>query len=122
MPEDNRPAASGTLQEETGITAVEQRRPVEKAPGYVVGVDIGGTNLRLAVADMSGNIEAKWLASTVGMREPEKVILLILDGVKNVLSQCRASSSALRSIAIGVPGVTDVENGIVVATSYLMGW
>jgi glucokinase len=88
----------------------------------VVGVDVGGTNLRLALADMSGNIAAKWFASTVGMREPEKVVRLILDGVNNVLSQGQASSSALRSIAIGVPGVTDVEKGIVVATSYLMGW
>lgn len=89
---------------------------------YVAGVDVGGTNLRLALADISGNIMAKWFASTVGMREPEKVIRLILHGVKNVLSQVHASPSALRSIAIGVPGVTDVENGIVVATSYLMGW
>ena len=122
MSEGNNPASSKTLQEQTGTTAVEQQWPVEKTAGYVVGVDIGGTNLRLALADMSGNIAAKWFASTVGMREPEKVIRLILDGVKNMLSQCQAASSALRSIAIGVPGVTDVENGIVVATSYLMGW
>ncbi len=122
MPECNYPAASGTLQEQTGTTAVEQQRPEEKAPCYVVGVDVGGTNLRLALADMSGNIAAKWFASTVGVRKPEEVIRLILDGVRSLLSQFQASSSALRSIAIGVPGVTDVENGIVVATSYLMGW
>jgi glucokinase len=122
MPDRNHPAGSGTLQKQTGTTAVEQQRPVEEAPGYVVGVDVGGTNLRLALADMSGNIAAKWFASTVGMSEPEKVIHLILVGVKNILSQFQASSGALRSIAIGVPGVTDVENGIVVATSYLMGW
>jgi predicted NBD/HSP70 family sugar kinase len=122
MPEGNNPPPSRTFQEQTGTIAVEQPLPVEKAPGYVVGVDVGGTNLRLALADMSGNIAARWFASTVGMREPERVIRLILDGVKNILSQCQASSSALRSIAIGIPGVTDVENGIVVATSYLMGW
>lgn len=91
-------------------------------PDYVVGVDVGGTNLRLALADMSGNIAARWHASTIGFREPENVISLIRDGVQKVLGQVEVSSSALRSIAIGVPGVTDVENGIVVATSYLMGW
>ena len=122
MRESNYPTASGTFQEGTGPTAVEQQGPAGEAPGYVVGVDVGGTNLRVALADMSGNIAARWFASTVGVREPEKVIRLILDGVKNTLSQFQASSSALRSIAIGVPGVTDVENGIVVATSYLMGW
>jgi glucokinase len=98
------------------------RWTVSETTGYVVGVDVGGTNLRLALADRSGAIAAKWLASTVGMREPEKVIRLILDGVKHVLSQVEASPRALRSIAIGVPGLTDVENGIVLATSYLMGW
>jgi glucokinase len=122
MPENDFPTASSTLQEKKCAPNVEQPRPVENVPGYVVGVDVGGTNLRMALADMSGNIAARWVASTVGMREPEMVIRLILDGVKNVLSQVHESSIALRSIAIGVPGVTDVENGIVVATSYLMGW
>lgn len=121
MPESEYRAASGTLQEQKGAAAIEQQLP-EKAPGYVVGVDVGGTNLRLALADMSGKIAAKWSASTVGMREPEQVICLVLDGVKDCLAQVQASSRALRSIAIGVPGVTDVENGIVMATSYLMGW
>lgn len=91
-------------------------------PNYVVGVDVGGTNLRLALADMSGSVVAKWFGSTVGVREPEQVIRLILDGVKSVLAEVEATSGELRSIAIGVPGVTDVENGIVLATSYLMGW
>jgi glucokinase len=95
---------------------------MSKASGYVIGVDVGGTNLRLALADMSGKIEAKWFASTVGMRDPEKVIRLIVDGVKSVLLQAQTPQSALRSIAIGVPGVTNVENGVVVVTSYLMGW
>ena len=95
---------------------------METAPGYVVGVDVGGTNLRLALADRAGNIAARWFDSTVGVREPKQVLRLILEGVGNVLSQVQASPNTLRSIAIGVPGVTDVENGIVVATSYLMGW
>src|SRR5882762_6433021 len=28
----------------------------------------------------------------------------------------------LKSIAVGAPGITDVNEGIVIATSYLMGW
>ena len=122
MPESNNPEASGTFKEQTDTPAIEQQGLEEKGPAYVVGVDIGGTNLRLALADMLGTIVARWSTSTVGMRDPKMVIRLILDGVNNVLSQSQASSNALQSIAIGVPGVTDVENGIVVATSYLMGW
>jgi glucokinase len=91
-------------------------------PGYVVGVDVGGTNLRLALADMAGTPLMKLSSSTVGLREPGEVIGLIGDGVKKLLAQVQAPSEVLRSIAIGLPGITDVENGIVIAASYLMGW
>ena len=104
-----------------GIAGVRQDE-VGKRSGYVVGVDVGGTNLRMALADMSGAPLVRWSASTVGLRTPEAVIGLILEGVKNLLTQASATPDALRSIAIGVPGVTNTENGVVIATSYLMGW
>ena len=43
--------------------------------GYVVGADIGGTSLRLALAGMDGNVLAMWKVSTAGevevLREDE---------------------------------------------------
>ena len=89
---------------------------------YVVGVDVGGTNLRMALADTSGTILVKWSDTTIGVASPEAVVGLIVGGVKKLLSQAHASPDALKSIAIGVPGVTNVETGVVTATSYLMGW
>ena len=90
--------------------------------GYVAGVDIGGTNLRLALADRNGAIISKWTSSTTGVRGADSVVALICDGVKNVLQQTSVPRSALKAIAVGVPGVTDVEEGRVIATSYLLGW
>jgi glucokinase len=90
--------------------------------GYVAGVDIGGTNLRLALADMSGAVKAKWSATTVGVRGAEAVVALIGNGVEHLLHQVSAPHGPLKGIAAGAPGVTDVDAGIVIATSYLMGW
>jgi glucokinase len=90
--------------------------------GYVVGVDIGGTNLRLALADMTGKIVAKWSSMTVGIQDVHRVIDLINTGVDHLLQQVSAPREHLRAIASGVPGITDVDAGIVIATSYLMGW
>ena len=89
---------------------------------YVVGVDLGATNLRLALADMTGKIVAKWGCSTVGVREAEPVVELIRDGVDDLLHQVGGSSRTLKAIAAGAPGITDVDAGIVIATSYLLGW
>ncbi len=90
--------------------------------GCVVGADIGGTNLRLALAGMTGEVLAKWKVSTAGIRDPEVVVRLIHEGVEEMLRQTRLSRDVLRAVAAGAPGVTDVEDGIVIATSYLMGW
>jgi glucokinase len=90
--------------------------------GCVVGADIGGTNLRLALADMTGEVLAKWKVSTAGIRDPEVVVRLIHEGVEALLKQTGLSRDSLRAVAAGAPGVTDVDDGIVIATSYLMGW
>ena len=89
---------------------------------FVVGADIGGTNLRLALADMAGTIRARWSASTVGIRSAARVVELISEGTDTLLQQTATSRSALKAAAAGAPGITDVDRGVVIATSYLMGW
>jgi glucokinase len=90
--------------------------------GCVVGADIGGTNLRLALAGMDGRILSRWKASTTGIRDPHVVVGLIHEGVEDLLRQSGLPRVLLRAVAVGAPGVTDVDAGVVVATSYLMGW
>ena len=94
----------------------------ESGPSYVVGADIGGTNLRLALADPQGVIAARWSASTTGIRNAESIVELIRDGVQAMLGEISAPVESLKAIAAGAPGATNVGDGIVVATSYLMGW
>lgn len=89
---------------------------------YIAGVDIGGTNLRVALADIRGAIVSRWTCSTTGIRDAEKIVGLICEGVDQLLIERSASRDSLRAIAAGAPGVTDAERGIVIATSYLMGW
>jgi glucokinase len=90
--------------------------------GYVVGVDIGGTNIRLAVADETGSIMARWSSLTTGHRGAEAIVDLIHDGIDQMLIQAKLPKSALKAIGAGVPGVTNVDSGVVIATSYLLGW
>jgi glucokinase len=89
---------------------------------YVAGVDIGGTNLRVALADTSGNSLDKWAVSTPANKGPEAVVNLICEGLDRLLQARRSSREHLLAIAAGAPGVTDVDRGVVIATSYLMGW
>lgn len=96
--------------------------PTANENSYVIGVDIGGTNLRLALATPAGSIVDRWSASTVGIRVADEVVDLIRSGVDHLLEKSSIPRSSLRAIAAGAPGVTDVNSGIVIATSYLLGW
>lgn len=104
------------------ILNIQKSTTAENRSGYVVGIDVGGTNLRMALADMKGTPFVNWSTSTVGLRGPDAIIALIVDGVKSLLAKADATPEALKSIAVGLPGVTNTEDGIVIATSYLMGW
>lgn len=116
-------ATSPMTQRKTPSTIATQPDSVATADiEYVVGIDIGATNLRLALADMAGAVVAKWISSTAGVRGAEAVIELIRKGTEDLLQQVSAPVRALKAVAAGAPGVTDVDAGIVIATSYLMGW
>jgi predicted NBD/HSP70 family sugar kinase len=90
--------------------------------GFVAGVDIGGSNLRLVVADLDGTILGRWTANTRVHRTPAKIVDLIHDGLSDLLRQQGLSERNLLAIAAGAPGVTDVKRGIVISAPHLMNW
>jgi len=108
-------------QSDTSVITAQQPRKTS-IEGLVVGVDIGGTNLRLALADKAGTIVGRWSSSTVGIRDPQEIVRMICQGVEALLSTNGSSRCDMLAIAVGAPGITDTDRGIVLATSYLMGW
>jgi glucokinase len=97
-------------------------RHFAKENGLVAGVDIGGSNLRVALADLHGNVLGRWNTSTKATSSPEMVIEQIQHGIDRLLSQSSYSRRSLLSVAAGAPGVTNSQAGVVLATSYLKGW
>lgn len=99
---------------------IEAKQP--NACCYVIGVDLGATNLRVVLADREGRELARHRASTVGIRSAERIVALIVEAVDDLLRQVNGKRCELRAVAAGAPGVTDVDAGVVLATSYMMGW
>jgi len=90
--------------------------------GYVVGVDLGGSNIRMAVADLDGKLVALWNVSTRGNRTPAKIVRLIESGVRELLKQNHIPNRKAFAIGIGAPGITDVQAGIVLSAPHLENW
>lgn len=77
-----------------------------------IGIDLGGTNVRVAKINEEGEILSDLIRPSYGMEGPEKIVGNIVDMLKQFdLSDCI-------SIGIGIPGPVDtVKNRITMATN-----
>ena len=87
---------------------------------YTIGVDLGGTNLRAAAIDRSGNILDKTSGSTNFEEGRDAVLDDIATAVE--LLRSRHGASGFYGIGIGVPGFIDIEKGVIVGTHNLLGF
>lgn len=89
--------------------------------GYVIGADIGGSGVRLALADLNGTIVGRWQKTITAKGTPDEVIALTISGIHRLLEEHGASGKVLQSVA-GAPGITDVRNGRVLSAPNLQNW
>ena len=93
---------------------------------YVVGVDLGGTNLALGAMTADGtNQYAMHTVPTRAELGADGVVARIVEGVERVIAETRAATGAPRSaflgVGIGSPGPLDRQRGLVIMTPNL-GW
>ncbi len=82
-----------------------------------LGVDVGGTKLKVALVDFSGRLLSVYDSSTHPDKEPEKVIADILTGIDRCLSKANQEAKAL-----GVGIAAQVDRKGVVHGSPNLGW
>src|SRR3954470_9277359 len=90
-------------------------------PGFAIGVDLGGTNLRVAVVDDQGTLLEKVTTSTKVLRGPERVVGAMCDNIRSLTTDFK-SVGTLMGIGIGVPGIIDLRTGILRESPNLPGW
>jgi glucokinase len=91
------------------------------AIGYAVGVDLGGTNLRVAIVDEHGRMLEKLVTPTVELRTSERVIARMCEHITQLTDKYK-STGTLHGIGIAIPGIIDLESGILRESPNLPGW
>ncbi len=90
-------------------------------PNFAVGVDLGGTNLRIAAVDESGRLLEKVTTGTQVILGRDHVIAEMCAAVLH-LSAKFEDGSHLSGIGIGVPGIIDMSTGMLRESPNLPGW
>lgn len=88
---------------------------------FSIGVDLGGTNLRIAAVDEQGKLVEKVTLGTKVSLGRDHVIGDMCDAIQRMSEKFRASAPLL-GIGIGVPGIIDIETGLLRESPNLPGW
>ena len=86
-------------------------------PEYAVGVDLGGTNLKVALVERDAGIVRQARLPTDAEHGPEHVLGRIADGIRQV-----AEGAEITGIGIGSPGAVSLDRTTVVKPPNFPGW
>ena len=89
---------------------------------FAIGVDLGGTNLRVAVVNANGSLLEKLTTGTQISRGRDRVISEMCDDIRALAAKFTSAGSEFGGIGIGVPGIIDMATGFLRESPNLPGW
>ena len=88
---------------------------------FSIGVDLGGTNLRIAAVDDTGRILETINTATEVARGRDAVVSEMCEAIRS-LALKHHSAGSLLGIGIGVPGIIDMKSGMIRKSPNLPDW
>lgn len=88
--------------------------------GYVFGVDVGGTTVKLGLFDINGTVIDKWEIPTRTENGGDKILPDIADSIKDKMAQKQILKEDVAGVGVGVPGPVDGDG--IVHKAVNLGW
>jgi len=88
---------------------------------FSIGVDLGGTNLRIAAVGADGQLLEKVTLGTKVALGRDHVIAEMCEAIQRLAAQYRSEGLFLGA-GIGIPGIIDMETGMLRKSANLPGW
>lgn len=89
---------------------------------FIIAVDLGGTNLKLALLDLKYKLKFKKILKTQRFSKKEHLIEAILDAINELLKHNQLNKRHILGIGLGLPGPIDLKQGIVHFFPNIPGW
>lgn len=89
---------------------------------YKIGVDVGGTNVKVALVDKEGNIVYSDTVPTRAEMGYEYTISNMIKAIHDVMKESKIAKEFVEGIGFGFPGQIDCDNGIVRLAPNIPGW
>lgn len=87
----------------------------------IIGIDLGGTSVKLAILTTAGDIQEKWSIKTNILDEGSHIVPDIIESIKHRFETHGLTKEDFLGIGMGSPGVIDTEAGTVIG-AYNLNW
>src|SRR6201981_567098 len=88
---------------------------------FAIGVDLGGTNLRIAAVDEQGRLMEKVTLGTKTVLGRDHVLNDMCEAIRHASDKYKGAGKLL-GVGIGVPGIIDMQTGMMRESPNLPGW
>jgi glucokinase len=89
---------------------------------YIIGIDLGGTNLKVGLLDLSFKIRDRLNLSTANFLRKEILIAAIVNSIDKIIKANRLRKTDILGVGLGLPGPIDADKGIVHFFPNIPGW
>jgi glucokinase len=89
---------------------------------YIIAIDLGGTNLKVALLDLQYKIKDKEIMGTRSFLEKDELISGIIHAINRVIKYNNLDKTDILGIGLGLPGPVDAKSGIVHFFPNIPGW
>src|SRR4030066_2343502 len=90
--------------------------------GVVIGIDLGGSAIRLSTVTSTGAIRYSERVDLSERREKKYIIASILTNIKELITLEKSRGIKVISIGIGSPGIIDLNRGVVITSPNFKDW
>ncbi|HEL2499023.1 TPA: ROK family glucokinase [Streptococcus suis] len=87
----------------------------------IIGIDLGGTSVKLAILTTEGEIQEKWSIKTNILDDGSHIVPDIIDSIQHRFETHGLTKDNFLGIGMGSPGVVDSEAGTVIG-AYNLNW
>jgi len=98
---------------------------MDSVPNYIIGVDLGGTNIVSLLMSQDGKILARDTRRSLGKEGKERTISQMVASVREILREgerLKVFSKSILGVGIGSPGPLNTKEGVIHFAPNLPGW
>lgn len=89
---------------------------------FIISIDLGGTNFKIALLDLSCKIKEKRVLSTKNFSGKDGLILALVSCISKVIQDRNLKKINILGVGLGLPGPVDTEKGLIHFFPNIPGW